>query len=152
MRKRFVALTLVFALILTLGAVTAVAGEETAIKVLENAAPGLLIAPNPNATKTDEAETEETPLAGPDEKTVPETPLDEETEKLITKVTTEPTKLESLAFDKLEKQLRSGNLSLLALEENIVEKNMISASTIMPNNHQHTTEKTRLFAMELSQK
>ena len=118
MKKRFVALTLVLALILTIGAVTAVAGEETAVKVLETAAPGLLIAPNPNTSATEAKE--DVSLAGPDEKTVSETKLDEETETLITKVTTEPTKLENLTFDQLEKQLRGGNLSLLALEENIV--------------------------------
>ena len=84
MKKRLMALSLVLILVLTMGAVTAVAGEETAVRVLENAASGLLIAPNPNASTTDEIE--EAPLAGPDEKGSVETKLDEATEKLIEKV------------------------------------------------------------------
>ena len=107
MKKLWMALLLVPVLILSLGLVSAVAGEE--------AGGGLLIAPNPN-----HGAVETVSYAGPDEKVAAETKLDEETEKLIVQVTTKPEALESLSFEKLEKQLRSGNLSLLALEENIV--------------------------------
>ena len=105
MKKRSIALLLVLALVLSLCAVTAAAGEKAEETTgAENGETG------------EEKPAEEAPsLAGPDAQ--PETDL--ETGEVIAALTIEPDAVGTVSFANVESRMRENNLSILALQGNI---------------------------------
>ena len=127
MRQRIIALLLVLVLTLSLCAVSAVAGEEpkdqTEATGTEETAEGS--AEGETAEDSADSEELEDPIspAGPDaaeeDETQWETTLDEETEKLLEKVTLTAEKLDSIAYADVESRMRAGNLTVLSLQESV---------------------------------
>ena len=118
MKKRLTAWLLVLALMLTMGAVTAAAGEKA-----EKAETGTEETGTEGAVPTEgeiqEGEKPEEPeppsLAGPDAE--PET--DPETGEIIESALIEPDALGAVSFANVERRMRENNLSVLALQENV---------------------------------
>lgn len=117
MKKRLIALLLVLALVLSLCAVSAVAGEEPAET---DSTESTQIEGGEDAEASESEEEEEPSLAGPDaELGVELEEADPELEKLLEKVTIVPERLESIAYADIESRMRENSLTVLALQENI---------------------------------
>ena len=121
MKKRSIALLLALALVLSLCAVTAAAGEKAEDKAEAQtsesaAAENGEAAEGETGEATEEAEEPEPPsLAGPDSE--PET--DPETGEAIASVLIEPDALGTVSFANVERRMRENNLQILALQGNI---------------------------------
>ena len=117
MKRRSIALLLALALVLSLCAVTAAAGEtaenqqETAGESQETAGE------NEDAEAAEEEDTEEEPpsLAGPDA----EPEIDPETGEVIESVLIEPDAVGTVSYANVERRMRENNLSVLALQESV---------------------------------
>ena len=128
MKKRGIALFLVLALMLSLCAVSAVAGEEpeettgtTEAADGETGADGEVT--GEEGETSEEVEEEPVSPAGPDaleeDSSAWETTLDEETQKLLDEVTRTTEKLDTISFADVESRMRMGNLTILSLEESV---------------------------------
>ena len=121
MKKRSIALLLALALVLSLCAVTAAAGEKAEDKAEAQtsesaAAENGEAAEGETGEATEEAEEPEPPsLAGPDAE--PET--DPETGEVIESVLIEPDAVGTVSYANVERRMRENNLQILALQGNI---------------------------------
>lgn len=116
MKKRSIALLLTLALVLSLCAITAAAGEKaeekTESQTVESA--GTENGETGEEVPAGEAAEEEPPsLAGPD----PET--DPETGETIESVLIEPDAVGTVSYANVERRMRENNLNVLALQENV---------------------------------
>ena len=121
MKKRSIALLLALALVLSLCAVTAAAGEKAADKAenqTEEAAPAENgeTAEGESTEGEEEAEEPEPPsLAGPDAE--PET--DPKTGEAIADALIEPDAVGTVSYANVERRMRENNLNVLALQESV---------------------------------
>lgn len=118
MKKKLAAWLLVLALMLTLGAVTAAAGEkaeEAETGTEETGAEETASVEDETQEGEDPEESEPPSLAGPDAE--PET--DPETGEIVESALMEPDALGTVSFANVERRMRENNLSVLALQENI---------------------------------
>lgn len=119
MKKRSIALFLALALMLSLCAVSAVAGEEPeeTTETTETADSDPSSAEmGETGEAEEEAEQEPVYLAGPDK----EPTVDLETGELLEEVTLVPDAVGTITFANLERRMRENNLQLLAIEENVL--------------------------------
>lgn len=113
MKKRSTAILLTLALVLSLCAVTAAAGEKAEEKTESQTAETVGAE---NGKTGEEAPAEEAPsLAGPDAE--PET--DPKTGEVIAAATIEPDAVGTVSFANIERRMRENNLNILALQENV---------------------------------
>lgn len=118
MKKKLAAWLLVLALMLTLGAVTAAAGEkaeEAETGTEETGTEETASVEDETQEGEDPEESEPPSLAGPDAE--PET--DPETGEIVESALMEPDALGTVSFANVERRMRENNLSVLALQENI---------------------------------
>lgn len=129
MKQKLTALLLALAMIFSICAISAIAGETPAAE--ESSSSGETETSDETAaegetTSENGKETEADPiyLAGPDAEEEEPSPkgstLDEKTQKRLEKATLTNEKLDTIAFVDLEKQLRAKNLQLNAIEENVL--------------------------------
>ena len=124
MKKRLISLLLVLALVLSLCAVSAVAGEEpeepaeTAASTEAESGSAETSGGETAADGEAEEEAARDPvyLAGPDK----EPAVDSETGELLEEVTIVPDEVGTITFANLERRMRENNLQLNAIEENIL--------------------------------
>ena len=113
MKKRSTAILLTLALVLSLCAMTAAAGEKAEEKTESQTAETVGAE---NGKTGEEAPAEEAPsLAGPDAE--PET--DPKTGEVIAAATIEPDAVGTVSFANIERRMRENNLNVLALQENV---------------------------------
>ena len=129
MKQKLTALLLALAMIFSICAMSAIAGETPAAEEdalsTETETSGEIAAENENSGETaEEAAEEPIYLAGPDaEDGVTSSkgrPLNEKTQKRLEKATLTNEKLDTIVFSDLEKQMRAKNLQLNAIEENVL--------------------------------
>ena len=124
MKKRLISLLLVLALVLSLCAVSAMAGEEpeepaeTAASTEAESGSAETSGGETAADGEAEEEAARDPvyLAGPDK----EPAVDSETGELLEEVTIVPDEVGTITFANLERRMRENNLQLNAIEENIL--------------------------------
>ena len=118
MKKRSIAILLTLALVLSLCAVTAAAGEKAEEKA-ESQTEETAGAENGQTAEGETGEETEEPespsLAGPDAE--PET--DPKTGEVIAAATIEPDAVGTVSFANIERRMREKNLNVLALQENV---------------------------------
>ena len=116
MKKRSIALLLTLALVLSLCAVTAAAGEQAEEKAESQTEETTGAETGETAEGETGEETEPPSLAGPDAE--PET--DPKTGEVIAAVTIEPDAVGTVSFANVERRMRENNLQLLILEESVL--------------------------------
>ena len=118
MKKRSIAILLTLALVLSLCAVTAAAGEQAEEKA-ESQTEETAGAENGETAEGETGEETEEPeppsLAGPDAE--PET--DPKTGEVIETATIEPDAVGTVSYANVERRMRENNLNVLALQENV---------------------------------
>lgn len=118
MKRKWISLLLALTLLASACAVTAVAGQEPAEDTVSAEAGNE--AQEGQEFPEEDGEAAVSP-AGPDgDKDIRGSALDEETQKLLGKVTTQPEPLRSLSYAETEQRIRAYNLQLKALEESIL--------------------------------
>lgn len=119
MKRKWISLLLALTLLASACAVTAVAGQEPAEDTVseEEAADEAQEGQEP---PEEDGEAAVSP-AGPDgDEDIRGSALDEKTQKLLDKITTQPEPLRSLSYEETEQRMRAYNLQLNALEESIL--------------------------------
>lgn len=120
MKQKWISLLLALALLASMCAVTAAAGQEPAPPA-ETAGEPAEAAPEGESPDGEAPEEEPVSPAGPDgAEDIRGSALDEKTQKLLDKVTTQPEPLSSIAFTEVEQRMRESCLSLKALEETVL--------------------------------
>lgn len=120
MKQKWMSLLLALALLLSVCAVTASAGQEPADPA-ESSGETAEAAPEEGTPDGEAPEEEPVSPAGPDGgEDIRGSALDEKTQKLLDKVTTQPEPLSAIAFTEVEQRMRESCLSLKALDETIL--------------------------------
>lgn len=117
MKRKWISLLLALALLLSVCAVTAAAGQEPSEDTVSEETADE--AQEGQETPEEDGEAAVSP-AGPDSDSQRGSTLDETTQKLLDKVTTQPETLSSLSYAETEQRIRTHNLQLNALEESIL--------------------------------